>query len=128
MLFSFFGSINGMLNFQLGPIVDFKYPSTKYFPFMLIGFFSFKIIIKDFKFFNNYSSLNVIFPKGAWRFLPLSTLNVTCPDLASLIAGARPYFFAKRVPTFGLGINPLGPSNLPYCLIFGNKSWVVNSI
>lgn len=59
-------------------------------------------------------------------FLPESTLKLTWPAFALMIALVN-YLSLTRVPTFGLGIKPLGPNILPNALSLGNSYGVVNN-
>lgn len=72
-------------------------------------------------------SVKVIFPIWAWIFFPASTLKLTWPDLALIIAFDN-YFSLIKVPILELGINPRGPSTFPNDLSFGNNYGVVNNI
>ncbi len=71
-----FGSISSSLILHLGPIVDFKKASIKYFPFKVGGLLSLSAFINYLKFINSCSSVKSILPINACKLRPASTLNV----------------------------------------------------
>ena len=121
-----FGSMSFKLIFHLGPIVDFKNAAVKYLPFKVAGLLSAKALINSLKFIRSCSSVKSILPIKACKFLPESTLNVTCPAFASLIFCPNSSNFTN-VPTFAFGIKPFGPKAFPKCLIFPRLSLVEKS-
>jgi hypothetical protein len=102
-------------------------PATKYRPFKLAGLRSVSAIIRDLKLRRRSESEKVTLPIWAWMFRPESTRKFTWPALARERA-AGSYFSLIRVPIFGLGIKPRGPSTFPKGLSLGSKSGVVKSI
>ena len=127
MLLLDLGSMSFKFIFHLGPIVDFRYASVKYFPFNVTGFLSMRAFISSLKLINNCSSVKSILPINACRFRPESTLNVTWPALAYFNLWLN-YSNFTNVPTLAFGISPLGPRALPKCLILPTKSSVLNNL
>src|SRR5690606_16332670 len=93
-----------------GPMLEVSATFWTYLPLAPAGFALTIASVSALKLVLSWSSVKLILPIPEWMMPCFSTRNSTWPPLASLTACAT---FGVTVPSFGVGIRPLGPSTLP---------------